>query len=228
MTVNEQPLSELVELVRSHKISPWEIDVGKIVNLYAEKLLTDGALDIRTPARVFHSAATLLRIKSAYALNGDKNGQQIPEELEELLEMELPNLGNLTIEYFVPRKLTLDDLLGALRDVVLEPPKQKETSKPQVEKIKLNVSQDMDVQLEAMLDNTMDEIKKRHAQGETVTLLSLVDEKTREKVVTTFLLLLFLCSQDRITLDQPEPFEDILVQPREESADGSERGQKAG
>ena len=166
MAVNEQPISELVELVRNHKIDPWEVDVGKIVKVYAEKLLIDKNLDIRTPVRVFHSAATLLRIKSAYALNGRGDGSQIPEELEELLEMELPDLGELTIEYFVPRKLTLDDLLGALREAISEPPKKKEVPEKRTERMKLDVSRDIDVKLEEMLDALLKRIKEICQHGQ--------------------------------------------------------------
>jgi len=225
MELNEQPINELVELVRNHKITPWEIDVEKLVALYSHKLREMEEYDIRIPARVLYSAATLLRIKSAYALNGHGNGVE-SEDLEELLEIEIPDRGELTIEYFVPRKLTLDDLLGALRDAISDLPRKKVKTPKRPGRMTIDVRNDVDVKLEELMSEMFLKIKKSFDGGDKPSLFNLTDEQTKEKIVLNFILMLFLCTEGKIRLEQPEPFGDIYAYPKEEKRDGSEGGQE--
>lgn len=222
--VNEQPIAELVELVRSRRVSPWEVDVGKLLDIYESRVFVKQRTDLRIPVRVLHSAATLLRIKSEWALNGSGNGREEAEDLEDILEVDLPALGELAIEYFVPCKLTLDDLLGALRAVVSEMPKRKEKDLGKPQRLKLDVSHDVDVKLEEMMRGLMKKIETMERSGKTPSLFSLVDGRKREEVVLVFYLLLFLCSDGVIALEQPEPFGDIVVRMRGERANGGEGG----
>ncbi len=224
MEVNEQPIMELVELVRNHKVDPWEIDIRKIVDIYGEKLLVEPITDIRTPARVLHSAATLLRIKSEHALNGNGSKGLVSEELEELLDLDIPNLGELTIEYFVPRKLTLEDLLGALREVIKEMPKRKEKIPKRLDKLRIDVAKDPDVRLEQMMEALLEKIRAIKREGKSVSLFSLVKERKRGAVVLTFYLLLSLYAERKVILEQPEMFGDIVVKTPEENTHGNEGG----
>jgi chromatin segregation and condensation protein Rec8/ScpA/Scc1 (kleisin family) len=223
MEVSEQPIHELVELVRNHRLNPWDIDVGKLVTLYARKLRDGETFDIRIPARVLHLAATLLRMKSAYALNGQGDGAGA-EDLEELLELEIPDRGELTIEYFVPRKLTLDDLLGALREAISELPRKRVRPTKKLGRVKLDVRQDVDVKLEELMQELFLRIKKAFEEGGSPSLFSLTREQTREELVLTFMLLIFLCSEGKIMLEQTQPFGDIFALPAGVKSSGSEGG----
>jgi chromatin segregation and condensation protein Rec8/ScpA/Scc1 (kleisin family) len=223
LDVSEQPIHELVELVRNHRLDPWDIDVGKLVTLYARKLREGETFDIRIPARVLHLAATLLRMKSAHALNGYGDGTST-EDLEELLELEIPDRGELTIEYFVPRKLTLDDLLGALREAISELPRKRVRPTKKLSRMRLDVRHDVDVKLEEIMRELFLRIEKMFGKGESPSLFSLIRRRTREELVLIFMLLIFLCSEGKIRLEQTQPFGDIFASPAEVKFGGSEGG----
>jgi segregation and condensation protein A len=222
MRLTDRPIHELVGLVRDHKLNPWDVDLEKLTSLYLEKIRLMREFDIRIPARILLSAALLLQMKSAYALNG--NGRrELEEELEELLDMDIPDIGEITLIQFVPRKITLGDLLGALKDALLEVPERRERPSRRFEKVVWS-GEDLDAMFREYMSRLCERIKALTNSGLKVTLMNLVEERTRVRVTLTFLLLLFLCSDGRVRLEQPEPFGDIIVRLAEGKPNGNSRG----
>jgi segregation and condensation protein A len=207
--VTDRPIHELVGLVRERKLDPWDVDLEKLTSLYLEKIRLMKEFDIRIPGRVILSAALLLRMKSAYALDGDGGGEP-EEELEELLDLEIPDLGEITLVQFIPRKITLGELLGALKDALLEIPEKRE--KP-TRKLREGIwkGEDLDAMFRQHMSGLYNRIRALVNSGIKVTLMNLVEERTRARVTLTFFLLLFLCSEGKVRLEQPEPLGDILV-----------------
>ncbi|MEM2299674.1 MAG: segregation/condensation protein A [Candidatus Hadarchaeales archaeon] len=222
MNLSDQPVQELVELVRLHKLSPWDVDISKLISIYRAKLKQTNEVDLRVPSRVVHSSATLLKIKSEIAVRGES--EVTSEEIEEMLNIELPELGELTIEFFAPQRITLEDLLGSLREVLATIPETKEKKPVKREELKVDIQRDIDAMLLRWMEDLLLKIKKMVNEGKTPTFFSLLSEKSRVEFVRVFLTLIFLSSDGKIRLEQSEPFTDIKIELLDGGKDGDTGG----
>ncbi|MEM2875284.1 MAG: ScpA family protein [Candidatus Hadarchaeales archaeon] len=206
----DQPIQTLVELVRQHKVDPWDVDLQKIVSLYIQMIGEMREPDLRASGRALLSAAVLLRIKSAFSWNGN-GGQEVTEQdLLEIMNVDFPDIGEVTIIQNTPRKLTLSDLLGALQEALSEMPQKRVTRSRRMEKI-VQMLNEYEINIEKHIEEMYGRIRQVISSGGAPTLLSLAGERTRCAIARTFLLLLFLCASGRVRLSQPEPFGDIAV-----------------
>lgn len=222
MNLSDQPVQELVELVRLHKLSPWDVDISKLIMIYRTKLKQLKDVDLRIPGRVVHSSATLLKIKSEIAVRG---GSEVTnEEIEEMLNIELPELGELTVEFFAPHRITLEDLLGSLRQVLATMPEITEKKPPKKEELKVDIHRDVDAMFLKWMEDLLLKIKNIVSDGKVPTFLSLLSEKSPTEFVRVFLILIFLCSDGKIKLEQPEPFADIKIELLDGEKNGNARG----
>jgi len=220
-TLTDQPIQTLLELVQQHKLDPWDVDIEKLTHVYIQRIQEMRELDLRASGRVLLSASVLLRIKSSYAINGN-GGEQVAEDgLDDILDLDFPDLGEITLVQNTPRKITLADLLGALHEALSEIPAKKIHQSKKMEKI-IQILSEYDVNIEKHLDALYKRISALVGAGTRVTLLTLVEERTRLAVARTLLLLLFLCADGKVVLEQPDLFDDILVSlPRQEVKHGS-------
>ncbi len=220
-TLTDQPLQTLLELVQQHKLDPWDIDIEKLAHVYIQRMREIREVDLRASGRALLSASVLLRIKSSYALNGNGRAQVAEEGLEDMLDVDFPDLGEITLVQNTPRKITLVDLLGALQEALAEIPAKKMPHSKKMEKIIRTLSE-YNVNIEKHLNALYKQISALIASGTRVTLLTLIEERTKLAVVRTLLLLLFLCADGKVVLEQPELFDDILVSlPKKEVKHGS-------
>ena len=206
----DQPIQTLLELVQQHKLDPWEIDIEKLAHLYLQRVREMRELDLRASGRALLSASVLLRIKSDYMLNGGFGKQTVEEELEDLLDVDLPELGRITVVQHTPRKITLAELLGALQEALAEVPAKKTPISKKMEKV-IQFLSEREINIEGQLSALYERISALITSGDRVTLFTLAKERTRLAVVWVLLLLLFLCADGKVVLEQPEPFGDIVV-----------------
>lgn len=221
-TLTDQPIQTLLELVQQHRLDPWDVDIEKLTHVYLERIQEMKELDLRASGRALLSASVLLRIKSSYARNGNGDGQVAEEGLDDILEVDFPDLGEITLIQNTPRKITLSDLLGALQEALTEIPAKKTPQSRKMEKI-IQMLSEYDVNIEKHLDALYRRISALVGAGTKVTLFTLIEERTRLAVARTLLLLLFLCANGKVVLEQPDLFSDIIVSlPREETRNGSQ------
>lgn len=211
-TLTNQPLQTLLELVQQHKLDPWDVDIEKLSNVYLRRVREMQELDLRASGRALLSASVLLRIKSDYVLNGNGKGDSVEGGPDDMIDFDFPDLdfGQITIVQHTPRKITLVDLLGALQEALAEMPAKKQLRSKKMEKI-LRILSEYDVNIEKHIEELYKRISSLAASGEHITLFALVEERTRLAVARTLLLLLFLCADGKVVLEQPEQFGDITV-----------------
>ena len=206
----DQPIQTLVELVRQHRLDPWDVDLQRLTSLYIQLVGEMKEPDIRASGRVLLSAAILLRIKSSFSGNGN-GGQEVAEDdLLEVMNVDFPDIGEVTLIQNTPRKLTLEDLLGALQEALSEIPQKKLPRSRRMERI-VQLLNEYEVNIEKHIEELYGRISQIISSGGKPTLLSLAGERSRQAVAWTFLLLLFLSASGRIRLSQPEPFGEITV-----------------
>jgi segregation and condensation protein A len=199
----------LLGLVQEHKLDPWDVDIEKLAGVYLHRVREMRELDLRVSGRTLLSASVLLRMKSDFVLNG-RGGSVAEEGLEEVFDIDLPELGQVTIVQRSPRKITLLDLMGALQEAIKDIPARKPLQRRKLEKIMQTLSE-YHINIERYLEELYQRIKNLVASGQEVPLSALVLERTRLAVARTLLLLLFLSVQGKVVLQQPEPFGEIFT-----------------
>ncbi len=209
ITIANQPFQILLGLVQEHKLDPWDVDIEKLAGVYLHRVREMREFDIRISGRTLLSASVLLRMKSDFVLNG-RGGSVAEEGLEEVFDLDLPELGQVTIVQRSPRKITLLDLMGVLQDALKEIPARKPLQRRKLEKIMQTLSE-YQINIERYLEELYQRIKSLVASGQDVPFSALVLERTRLAVARTLLLLLFLSIQGKVVLQQPEPFGEIFA-----------------
>ncbi|GAI58362.1 unnamed protein product, partial [marine sediment metagenome] len=127
-TIADQPFQILLGLVQEHKLDPWDVDIEKIAGVYMQRVREMREFDIRISGRTLLSASVLLRMKSDFVFNGHKK-PDAEEELKEMFDLDLPELGQITIIQRSPRKITLLDSFTDLVHIVLKTEVAREPSR---------------------------------------------------------------------------------------------------
>jgi segregation and condensation protein A len=208
--VLDQPFQILLGLVQEHKIDPWDVDIEKLTEVFVKRIKEMKELDLRVSGRTVLSASVLLRMKSDYVLNGNGNGNVAEEELQDVLDIGLPELGPVMLIHQSPRKITIADLLGALQEALQDEPNIKHPIRRGLEKI-MKVLSEYDINIEKYLEKMYNRITDLAKDGHNVTFSELITEKTRIAVARTLLLLLLLCGQKKVALAQDDLFGEIFV-----------------
>jgi len=210
VVVSDQPFQILLELVQAHKLDPWDVDIEKLTDVFAQRVQKMHDPDLRLSGRTLLSASILLRMKSDYVVNSNGRGQEVEEELDEALDLTLPEIGPIMMIQRGARKITLVDLMGALQDAMKEVPVHARPSRKGMEKV-MRLLSEYHINVEKYLEKLHSRIAELAAEGRAVTLMELVTERTRIGVARTLLLVLFLCMQGKITIRQNEPFGEIFI-----------------
>jgi len=208
--VLDQPFQILLGLVQDHKIDPWDVDIGKLAEVFIKHIKEMEELDLRVSGRTVLSASVLLRMKSDYVLNENGNGNVAEEELQDVLDIGLPELGPVMLIHQSPRKITIAALLGALQEALQDEPNIKHPIRRGLEKI-MRVLSEYDINIEKYLEKMYHRITELANDGHNVTFSELITEKTRIAVARTLLLLLLLCGQKKVALAQDDLFGEIFV-----------------
>jgi len=208
--VLDQPFQILLELVQAHKLDPWDVDIEKLTDVFVQRVQEMRELDLRLSGRTLLSASILLRMKSDYLINSNGRGREAEEELDEVLDITLPELGPVMMIQRAERKITLVDLMGALQDAIKEVPTRAQPSRKGLDKI-MRLLSEYHINIEKYLEKLHERIAKLAADGRTITLTELVTERTRIGVARTLLLVLFLSVQGKISVWQDEPFGEISI-----------------
>lgn len=208
--VMDQPFQILLELVQSHKLDPWDVDIERLADVFARRMREMRELDLRVSGRTLLSASVLLRIKSDYVLNGNGHGQPSEEELDEVFDLNLPELGPVMMIHRAPRKITLVDLMDALRGALKEAPTRVRPSRGAMEKV-VRMLNEYHINIEKYLEKLHKRIAELAADGRRITMSELIAERTRIAVARTLLLLLFLGVQGKVAIWQDEPLGEIFI-----------------
>ncbi|MEW6593150.1 MAG: hypothetical protein AB1305_05730, partial [Candidatus Hadarchaeota archaeon] len=104
----------------------------------------------------------------------------------------------------------LADLLGALRDALAEIPVKKEACGPKVVS-RVIIPNPFDLLLQSESPKLLSRIKELAASKGKITLADLVGQPSRESTVLTFFIVIFLCSEGKLKLEQPELFGPIFI-----------------
>ncbi len=205
--------SLLIDTVKSEGLDPWDIDINRLATRFAKKIREIKDTNLRIPANAVLASSILLRFKS-------DNWVFFPDEEEDVQEIavdgrvyEIPELP--AVKRVTRRKVTLDDLIRAIEDVMQKEVRKKRKMQSRVvdwdpEKfIRASFFDSKDIEgIANKLIERMDEIKDEYG---LVRFSQLVDKNKRDNVVETILTLLYLANDERIFLWQEDYFDEIII-----------------
>jgi len=209
--------SLIYDLIKSEEMNPWDIDVSLLTHKYIETVRKLQEMNFFISGKVLLASAILLKIKS-HKLVAEEipylENLIYPPEPEEYFEEERP-------EYVIPdlaiktpqarkRKVGVNDLISALHkalDVnhrrVMRRVAERNFKMPEIPQRKIDISK--------LIKNVYEKILFFFKKKEPVTFSKLVSSDKKDDKIMTFIPLLHLDHQEKINLEQKEPFGEIDI-----------------
>jgi len=197
----------LIDLVETEKLDPWSIDIAVIADKFVEKVRALQMLDLHVAANVVLASSILLRMKTETLLfeepeeepNGEIEARTVPQIPSLTLKLRLPP----------PRRLTLQELIGAIEEIMKIQQSNKKLLQPiQQNLIQINMNEK---DIDALIEDTFESVKQNVDSYGLVTFSQLIKNKSLEDIIKTFIPLLFLEKNGKVELFQEEFFGEIFI-----------------
>jgi len=221
------------DLVRKEQMDPWNVDVTIMAEKFLVMLKQLKEMDFRIGGKVVLASSLLLKLKSDKLIGDDlQNFEKLlndePEEFEdEFIDEDSYEFEQTNLEAFlndqkkiVPRtpqprerKVSVFDLVDALEKALnTDVAKQRKRILQQVETPgTISTIPKMFFDLTKTMETMRDELKKISYEKETILFHDLLKTSSREDKVFTFMPLLHLENQRKVSLEQEDHFGDITV-----------------
>jgi len=219
----------ILDLISSEQIDPWNVDISLLTDKYIERLRELKEQDLKVGGKVVLAASILLRIKSTKLVSDDLDdfdrliaGTDMSQEaFYDSLEQELAQgeRDALKEEYeLLPRmpqarrrKVSVFDLVKAL-DKALEV-KQRRVLQSVPPPLPLPTRK---FDLGASVVSLLQRLQSLFSFKKKMSFSDLLPSQSKHDKVYTFIPLLHLSNQQKVELEQKEPFGEIDIRLVEE------------
>lgn len=201
------PYLILFDLLRLHRIKPWDVDIAYLLNSFLAEMKNSGYIDFSASGTALLSSSIVHRMKSELVLKMEeppkpptpRPNEEIPPPLPFPLRFEYTSTSVAEIlrrlqEVLVSEKIILDK-----KPFILTPPSVFE----QFDEFLANIQEN--------IEQFYAELIKLSIRGLPLSFKKLVYGKTLIEIVRIFVMLLFLANDKKILLAQEEEGSDILV-----------------
>lgn len=222
MILKGESWEELIYNIVSYEgLDPWDIDIIKLTDSFLKYIEGMKTLDFRIPAKVVLVAAILLKLKSDILSPLKIEGTEYyPEDMKmldqyERIRLELENLElKPPMERRVKRKVTIDELIDALRKAMKVKQKKERIRRKLGKRIRAEIGEEEDIELR--IKNLMSDIDVllTKLKVDKVMFSKIVDKWERGEIVRYFMPLLHLSSRGKVTTEQKEFFKEIFISKR--------------
>ncbi len=207
-------------------MNPWDIDLVELATRYSLKVDEMVEMNFRLPANVVLVCSVLLRMKADILTPIEEEYEDVSASLNFIFNSDYPiaALLNTSDEPYpisikparaLTRKVTANELIGAIQDALSERTKMIERAKMRAARKTLDDETPTEVYLEPQI-NIVEAIE--HTYARVMSILSskevvLFSEmaKTKDEVVRVFLSLLHLSNSQKVTLNQEQLFGEIYI-----------------
>jgi chromatin segregation and condensation protein Rec8/ScpA/Scc1 (kleisin family) len=204
------PWNILFEFRKLEKLTPWNVNIAYLLSSFLKEMEKSGKMDFRASGVALDSSALIYLMKSKL-----------------LLKLEEPPMPPKAAQDFIPPPLflpirheltstTIQHLLAVLDDVLkgerLVHP-ERFVPQPIIPAASEILSQ-LDLflmEIEAQMERLYASISERVKGAGIVEFSTLIKGLTRVEVIRTFILLLFLAQENRVSLWQNEESEEIYI-----------------
>jgi len=211
----------LYDLVKSERMSPWDVDVSLLSKKYLETVRKIKETNFFVSGKVILASAILLKIKSNKLLTEnianfdnqlfDQNEEEYIEGLEEEQTQLQPRL-TIKTPITRKRKVSIQDLVSALEKAL-----EVDTRRKIRREIYETIPENLEIpQKKIDLGEKVKEIYGKvvnffNTKKGDLTFTQLVPSNSREDKVFTFVPLLHLENQNKINMSQRESFGEINI-----------------
>lgn len=202
------PWIVLFDLIKLHRIRPWDVDVANLLNSFMGEMKKRGFVDFAVSGTALLSSSILLRLQSELVMKLEE-----PPKLPEPRPVEfLPPPIQLPFR-FEATSTTLDSLVQALEEAIRTSLEARPVKAIPIVPPPPEFFREYDqffVEIESRIE---DFLKKLwiFSHGSLIAFSKVVEGKSRFETVRTFLLLLFLAARGKIGLLQEQEFGDIYI-----------------
>lgn len=214
--------SLLYELVRTEQMDPWDIDISLLTKRYIETIRKLKEANFFISGKVLLASAILLKMKSTKLVTEDianfdtylNPPEETYDEIQDLIENheEIEERPLLTIKTPQPRKrkVTLNDLMGALQKA-LNINQRRVIRKVEAQKVNVEIPK-IKIDITKLIKDMYTKIINFfNFKKEKLTFDKLVMSDRREDKILTLIPLLHLDHQQKIYLNQAQPFGEIEI-----------------
>mgnify|MGYP001027956030 CR=1 FL=1 len=202
------PHSILFDLIRLHRIRPWDVNVSFLLNSFLTEMKRSGHIDFTASGTALLSSAIIHRMKSELVLRLEEPPKpQVPRPDEQIPPpLPIP----IRYEYM---SASIEQLLTALEEVLqAEKIVALKQSKPIV--LPSQLTEELDeflTNIDERLDELYLHLKKLSKKASAISFLTLTKGLSAVEMVRQFILLLFLACQGKLVLIQEQEFGDIII-----------------
>ncbi len=189
------PWKILLNVIRLHKIKPWEIELQLIIKAYLEELRKSGYIDFSSSGTILLSSSIIHRMKTESILKIDKQETPQIKKINDFIPppLQLPIKSEYTIT-------TFRELIDALEKVL------QEIDQRNIEE-KIIAPKGIDIKVEDFILKIEEEIEKFYdfiisilSEKGKISFRELIMNVERREAVKRFILLLFIASRKHIDL----------------------------
>jgi segregation and condensation protein A len=200
----------LIDLVKTEKMDPWDIDVAELAEKYLKKINELEQSNLRVPANAILACAILLKTKSKYLhlgpIEDEEDEKPLSEQQRTLMLGEIPDL--MANRAFREGKVTLDELVASIEGIINSSRAGRNVAR-QIPRIELTF--DMST-IEERVSEILEKIKQKADSQGVVMFRNLLGGLDASTIVDTFVPVLFLMNSGKIIAYQEEFFGDIFIQ----------------
>jgi segregation and condensation protein A len=201
------PYLILFDLLRLHRIKPWDVDIALLLNNFLAEMKNSGYIDFSASGTALLSSSIVHRMKSELVLKMEEPPKpptprptdEVPPPLSFPLRFEYTSTSVAEILRTLQEVLTNEKTILSKKPFVLSPPSVFE-------------------QLDEFLANMEENIQKFYAdliklsiREVPLSFKEMVAGESLIQIVRVFIMLLFLAHQRKVILDQVEGNSDIFI-----------------
>ena len=201
------PYLILFDLLRLHRVKPWDVDITFLLNSFLAEMKTKGYIDFSASGTALLSSSIVHRMKSELVLKMEeppkppapRPNEEVPPPLPFPLRFEYTSTSVVEILRTLQEVLNNEKVILAKKPFVLSPP---------------SVFEQLDEFLAHIEENIEDfyaKLIRLSIRGVPISFRKLVKGETLLDIVRTFIMLLFLANQKKILLAQDDESSDILI-----------------
>lgn len=201
------PYVILFDLLRLHRIKPWDVNVSYLLNAFLAEMKKQGFVDFSASGTALLSSSMIHRMKSELVLKMEeppkppiaRPNEEVPPPLPFPIRFEYTSTSIEQVLTVLEEVLKRESLALAERKGLLSPPSILE----QMDEFLANISKNIEI--------FYARLRREAARHADLSFLKLTRDGTLLEAVRVFIMLLFLVMDNRVSLTQREDQGDIMI-----------------
>ena len=214
----------LYDLVKSEQMDPWDVNVTEIAAKYLETVKQRKESNMFLSGKMILAASILLKLKSRKLVDGDlanfdsKLFYQEPEDLQDLEiqqdEFGIVEMPKLTVRtpQARKRKVSINDLVTAL-DKALRVSERKQRKREMFSRPVEMTMPEKKIDVSSMIKNVYETIMGlfKEDKNKKIKFSHLIPSDRKEDKIFTFIPILHLTNQEKVSVHQENHFQDFDI-----------------